>query len=64
MQNEESVHKTIEQIQQDFSSGKAGAQHQGAAIHTGVFNPGGGFVRASFLDTKASQVEEAFKTQV
>lgn len=64
VQDEASVNKTIEQIQQDFSSGKVGAEHQGAAIHTGVFNPGGGFVRASFLDTKASQVEEAFKMQV
>ncbi|GAC94219.1 oxidoreductase [Pseudozyma hubeiensis SY62] len=64
VQDEGSVHNTIEQVQEHFSSGKAGSAHQGAAIHTGIFNPGGGFVRAGFLDTKASQVEDAFKTQV
>lgn len=64
VQDEASVNTTIQQVQDHFASGKAGAEHQGAFIHTGVFNPGGGFVRAPFLDTKASQVEDAFKTQV
>lgn len=64
VQDEQSVHRTIEQVEQDFGSGKLAAEHEGAAIHTGVFNPGGGFVRAGFLETKASQVEDAFKTQV
>lgn len=64
VQDEDSVIRTIEQVQDHFSSGKGGDEHQGAFIHTGVFNPGGGFVRAPFLETKASQVEDAFKTQV
>ncbi len=64
VQDEASVNSTVQQIQEHFASGKAGAEHQGAVIHTGVFNPGGGFVRASFLETKPSQVEDAFRTQV
>lgn len=64
VQDEGSVNTTIQQVQEHFASGNAGAEHQGAYISTGVFNPGGGFVRAPFLETKASQVEEAFKTQV
>lgn len=63
-QDEPSIRATIKQIASDFESGKAGAQHQGARIHTGIFNPGGGFVMSGFLETKPSQVEEAFKTQV
>lgn len=64
VQDENSVHQTIDSIQDHFSSGKGGAEHQGAFIHTGVFNPGGGFVMAPFLETKPSQIEDAFKTQV
>ncbi|SPO30420.1 related to oxidoreductase, short chain dehydrogenase/reductase family [Ustilago trichophora] len=64
VQDEASVQSTIQQIQEHFATGKAGAQHQGAYIHTGVFNPGGGFARAPFLETKASQLEEALKIQV
>ncbi|KAJ1024160.1 hypothetical protein NDA16_002999 [Ustilago loliicola] len=64
VQDETSVHETIDSIQDHFSSGKGGAEHQGAFIHTGVFNPGGGFVFAPFLETKPSQVEDALKTQV
>lgn len=63
-QDEPSIRATIKQISSDFESGKGGAQHQGARIHTGIFNPGGGFVMSGFLETKSSQVEEAFKTQV
>lgn len=62
--DEVSVHKAIEDAQTHFSSGKAGAEHQGSFIHTGVFSPGGGFVMAPFLETQASQVESSFKTQV
>lgn len=63
-QDEPSIRAAIQQISSDFASGKGGSQHQGAHIHTGIFNPGGGFVMSGFLETKPSQVEEAFKTQV
>lgn len=64
VQDEASVHSTVEQIREHFASGKAGAQHQDAIIHTGVFNPGGGFMLAPFLETKPSQLDDAYKTQV
>ncbi|SNX87853.1 related to oxidoreductase, short chain dehydrogenase/reductase family [Melanopsichium pennsylvanicum] len=64
VQDEASVNNTIQSVQDHFQSGEAGAEHKDAFIHTGIFNPGGGFVRAPFLETKASQVEDAFKTQV
>lgn len=64
VQDESSVHSTIEQVQDHFKSGKAGEQHQGAHIHTGVFNPGGGFAMAGFLETTPKQLEDALKTQV
>lgn len=63
-QDEQVIRKTIKQIATDFESGSVGEQHKGARVHTGIFNPGGGFVMAGFLETKPSQVEDAFKTQV
>lgn len=63
-QDESSMNTTIEKVHEHFASGQGGEQHRGASIHTGIFNPNGGFAMASFLDTKRSQVEEAFRTQV
>ena len=64
VQDETSVNDTVQKVQEHFGSGKGGAEHKDAHIHTGIFNPGGGFAMAPFLDTKPAQLEDAFKTQV
>ncbi|PWN51997.1 NAD(P)-binding protein [Violaceomyces palustris] len=57
---EDSIRSAFGRFETDFQSEKG---HEGARVHTGIFNPGGGFFMSGLLETKPEQLESAFLSQ-